>query len=95
MIIPKRQTTGIRVPDNAVCQALVSELGRPIISTSVTDDRGEVMTNPEEMEKKFRHAAGIVLDGGISSTIPSTVLNLVDDVVDIIRIGKGDVAAFQ
>jgi tRNA threonylcarbamoyl adenosine modification protein (Sua5/YciO/YrdC/YwlC family) len=95
MIIPKRQTTGIRVPDNHICQALVSELGRPIISTSVKDDKGEIMTNPEEMEKKFRHAVDIVIDGGISSTMPSTVLNLVDDEVDIIRIGKGDVTAFQ
>ena len=95
MIIPKRQTTGIRVPDNPICQALVSELGRPIISTSLKDDRGEIMTHPEEIEKKFRHAVDIVLDGGISSTTPSTVLNLVDDEVEIIRIGKGDVTAFQ
>jgi len=95
MIIPKRQTTGIRVPDNLICQALVSELGRPIISTSVKDDRGEIMTNPEEMEKKFRHVVDIVLDGGESSATPSTVLNLVDDVVEIIRIGKGDATAFQ
>jgi len=95
MIIPKRQTTGIRVPDNPICQALVSELGRPIISTSVKDDKGEIMTHPEDMEKKFRHAVDIVLDGGISPATPSTVLNLVDDVVEIIRIGKGDVTAFQ
>jgi tRNA threonylcarbamoyl adenosine modification protein (Sua5/YciO/YrdC/YwlC family) len=95
MIIPKRQTTGIRVPDNPVCQALVSELGRPIISTSVTDDMGEIMIHPEEMGKRFRHAVDIVLDGGISSVVPSTVLSLVDDEVEIIRIGKGDVTAFQ
>lgn len=95
MIIPKRQTTGIRVPDNPICQALISELGRPIISTSVKDDQGEIMTHPEEIEKKFRHVADIVIDGGISSTIPSSVLSLVDDVVEIIRVGKGDVTAFQ
>ncbi|MBN1547034.1 MAG: threonylcarbamoyl-AMP synthase [Syntrophaceae bacterium] len=94
-IIPKRQTTGIRVPDNRICMALVLELGRPIISTSVKDDDGEVMTDPEAIEKKFHHVVDIVLDGGISSATPSSVLSLVDDVVEIIRIGKGDVTAFQ
>ena len=95
IIIPKRQTTGIRVPDNPICMALIAELGHPIISTSVKDSRGDVMTDPEEMEKTYHHVVDMVLDGGISSTTPSTVLNLVDDVVEIIRIGKGDVTAFQ
>ena len=53
------------------------------------------MTHPEEMEKKFRHVVDIVLDGGVSSAVPSTVLNLVDDVVEIIRVGKGDVTAWK
>jgi len=95
IIIPKRQTTGIRVPDNPICMALIAELGHPIISTSVKDSRGDVMTDPEEMERNYHHVVDMVLDGGISSTTPSTVLNLVDDVVEIIRIGKGDVTAFQ
>lgn len=95
IIIPKRQTTGIRVPDNRICMALVAELGHPIISTSVKNDEGEVITNPEEMEKRYHHVVDMVLDGGISATTPSSVLNLVDDVVEIIRIGKGDVTAFQ
>ena len=95
IIIPKRQTTGIRVPDNRICMALVAELGRPIISTSVKNDEGEIITSPEEMEKRYHHAVDMVLDGGMSSTTPSSVLNLVDDVVEIIRIGKGDVTAFQ
>jgi tRNA threonylcarbamoyl adenosine modification protein (Sua5/YciO/YrdC/YwlC family) len=95
VIIPKRQTTGIRVPDNRICMALVAELGRPIISTSVKDETGEYITDPEAIEKKFRHVVDMVIDGGISSTTPSSVLNLVDDVVEIIRIGKGDVSAFQ
>jgi tRNA threonylcarbamoyl adenosine modification protein (Sua5/YciO/YrdC/YwlC family) len=95
IIIPKRQTTGIRVPDNPICMALIAELGHPIISTSVKDDNGEVMTDPEEMEKKYRHVVDMVLDGGIFPPAPSSVLNLVDDVVEIIRIGKGDVSAFQ
>lgn len=95
IIIPKRQTTGIRVPDNRICMALVAELGRPIISTSVKHEDGEIITDPQEIEKKYHHLVDLVLDGGISSATPSSVLNLVEDVVEIIRIGKGDVSAFQ
>ena len=94
-IIPKRQTTGIRVPDNHICMALVAELGHPIISTSVKDDQGELMTDPAKIENKYHHVVDMVLDGGISSATPSSVLSLVDDVVEIIRIGKGDITAFQ
>jgi tRNA A37 threonylcarbamoyladenosine synthetase subunit TsaC/SUA5/YrdC len=75
--------------------ALVEELGHPIISTSVKNEEGEFITEPQEMEKKFRHVVDLVLDGGIVSPAPSSVLNLVDDVVEVIRIGKGDVSAFQ
>lgn len=64
IIIPKRQTTGIRVPDNPICMALIAELGHPIISTSVKDDNGEVMTDPEEMEKKYRHVSTWFSTGG-------------------------------
>ena len=94
IILPKRQTTGIRVPDNRICLALVGELGRPIISTSVKDDGGEIMTDPVVMEKKFRHCVDMVIDGGILAAGQSSVISLVDDLTEVIRIGKGDVSAF-
>ncbi len=94
IILPKRQTTGIRVPDNRICLALVGELGQPVISTSVKDDDGELMTDPAEMERKFRHCVDLVIDGGIQASGQSSVINLVDDRTEVIRIGKGDVAAF-
>jgi len=94
IILPKRQTTGIRVPDNRICLALVGELGQPVISTSVKDDDGELMTDPAEMERKFRHCVDLVIDGGIQASGQSSVINLVDDRVEVIRIGKGDVTAF-
>jgi len=55
----------IRVPDNRICLALVGELGQPIISTSVKNEDGEIMTDPVVMEKKFRHCVDLVIDGGI------------------------------
>ncbi len=94
IILPKRQTTGIRVPDNRICLALVGELGQPVISTSVKDDEGELMTDPAEMERKFRHCVDLVIDGGIQASGQSSVINLLDDQTEVIRIGKGDVTAF-
>jgi tRNA threonylcarbamoyl adenosine modification protein (Sua5/YciO/YrdC/YwlC family) len=94
IILPKRQTTGIRVPDNRICLALVGELGQPVISTSVKDDEGELMTDPAEMERKFRHCVDLVIDGGIQASGQSSVINLVDDQTEVMRIGKGDVTAF-
>lgn len=93
IILPKRQTTGIRVPDNLICLALVGELGEPIISTSVKSETGEIMTDPIEIEKKFKHSVDLVIDGGILAAGQSSVVSLVDDHVDIIRVGKGDVSA--
>jgi tRNA threonylcarbamoyl adenosine modification protein (Sua5/YciO/YrdC/YwlC family) len=93
IILPKRLTTGIRVPDNSICQALIGELGQPIISTSVKNEAGEIMTDPVEIEKKFRHCVDLVIDGGILAAGQSSVVSLVDDRVEVIRVGKGDVSA--
>ena len=94
IILPKRQTTGIRVPDNAICLALVGELGEPIISTSVKNDKGEFIGDPREIEETFRRRVDLVIDGGILSSEPSSILSLMEDRVEIIRAGKGDVTAF-
>jgi tRNA threonylcarbamoyl adenosine modification protein (Sua5/YciO/YrdC/YwlC family) len=94
IILPKRLTTGIRVPDDAICLALVRELGQPIISTSVSDERGEILNSPQEIDKKFRHCVDLVIDGGMLGSEPSSVISLVDDRVEVIRTGKGDVSAF-
>lgn len=94
IILPKRQTTGIRVPDNAICLALVRELGEPVINSSVKDDQGEYLGDPREIEEKFRRRVDMVIDGGILSPAPSSVISLMEDQVEVIRTGKGDVTAF-
>lgn len=95
IILPKRLTTGIRVPDNAICLALVRELGEPVISTSVKNEKDEYITDPREIEEQFRRRVDLVIDGGISSSEPSTILSLIGDQVEVIRSGKGDVTAFS
>lgn len=92
IILPKRLTTGIRVPDNKICLSLVGELGQPIISTSVSTEDGDVFSNPSEIKDKFGHCVDLIIDGGILVSEPSSIVSLVDDMIEIIREGNGDVS---
>ncbi len=93
-ILPKRQTTGIRVPDNNICQALVAELGSPIISASVKDENGELLSDPRMIEELFGRRVDMIIDGGIIAAKPSSVISILDEGTEILREGKGDVSAF-
>lgn len=95
IILPKRSTTGIRVPDNQICLALIKELGQPIISTSVKNPQGETLGDPSVIKEYFGSIVDLIIDGGIIIPEPSSVISLVDDNIEIIRNGKGDVSAFQ
>jgi len=94
IILPKRSTTGIRVPDNQICLALIRELGQPIISTSVKNTQGETLGDPSVIKEYFGRTVDLIIDGGIIMPQPSSVISLVDDNIEIIRIGKGDISAF-
>lgn len=94
IILPKRQTTGIRIPDNRICQTLVAEMGSPIISTSVKDEGGELLSDPRVIEELFGKRVEMIIDGGIIAAAPSSVISLLPDGVEVIRAGKGDVSAF-
>jgi tRNA threonylcarbamoyl adenosine modification protein (Sua5/YciO/YrdC/YwlC family) len=95
IILPKRQTTGIRVPDNRICQALVAEMGSPIISTSVKDAEEELLSDPRIIEELFGKRVDMIIDGGIIAAEPSSVISLLNEGAEVIRTGKGDVSAFQ
>lgn len=90
-MISKRKTVGIRVPDNAVCQALVRELGHPVLSAGVTDGEGGVLNDPAEIVGAYGSVVDLVLDSGNGMLDPSTVLDLTDDAPVVVREGKGDV----
>ena len=94
IILPKRQTTGIRVPDNRICQALVAEMGSPVISTSVKDGGGELLSDPRMIEELFGKRVDMIIDGGIIAAAPSSVVSILDEGIEVIRAGKGDVSAF-
>ncbi|MBU4370595.1 MAG: threonylcarbamoyl-AMP synthase [Syntrophaceae bacterium] len=94
IILPKRQTTGIRVPDNRICQTLIAEMGSPVISTSVKDGGGELLSDPRMIEELFGKRVDMIIDGGIIAAAPSSVVSLLDEGIEVIRAGKGDVSAF-
>ncbi len=95
IMLTKRKTAGIRVPDNAIALMLADELGNPIISTSATDPDGTVFENPSLLHDYFGNRLDAVIDGGPVPGAPSSVISLVDDEPEIIRHGAGDVDIFE
>ncbi|WP_233860932.1 L-threonylcarbamoyladenylate synthase [Tenacibaculum piscium] len=87
----KRKTVGIRVPDNAIAQAIVEALGNPIVSTSIHDEDEmiEYTTDPELIFEKWQNRVDIVIDGGYGDNQASTVIDLTTAMPEIIREGKG------
>ena len=92
IMLTKRKTAGIRVPDNNICHALVGALGNPIISTSATMPDGEVFQDASLIHDHFGPRLDAVIDGGPVAGRPSSVVSLEDDVPEIIREGLGDVS---
>ena len=95
IMLTKRQTVGIRVPDNAICLAIVQQLGHPVISTSATDpETGEVLVAPHEIKSKVGHALDLIIDGGLVPGKPSSIISLIDDIPEVLREGLGDTSQF-
>ncbi len=95
MMLTKRRTVGIRVPDHPVCLSITEELGNPIISTSASVRNGPVWADPREAAEALGKRVAIVIDSGIIYPEPSSVISLIDDQPEIIRVGKGDVSPFE
>ncbi|HAC20588.1 MAG: L-threonylcarbamoyladenylate synthase [Tannerellaceae bacterium] len=90
-IFKQRKEVGIRVPDNNIIRQIVNELGNPVLSMTVRDDRDmiEYTTDPELIDEKYENIVDMVIDGGYGAIIPSTVVDCLDDSFEIIRQGKG------
>jgi tRNA threonylcarbamoyl adenosine modification protein (Sua5/YciO/YrdC/YwlC family) len=85
LMLTNRRSVGIRVPENKICLGIVKGLGRPIVSTSVQ------LAEPSLIHDTYSPLLDLVIDGGVISYEPSTVVSLIDDNLEIIRKGKGDV----
>jgi tRNA threonylcarbamoyl adenosine modification protein (Sua5/YciO/YrdC/YwlC family) len=94
IMLTKRKTAGIRVPDNSICLELVQELGNPIISTSASMPDGTLFFDPSLIHDYFQSRIDIVIDGGPVPGFPSSVISLIDDIPEVIREGRGDVSLF-
>ncbi|HEV3327261.1 MAG TPA: L-threonylcarbamoyladenylate synthase [Puia sp.] len=88
----RKDTIGLRIPDNVIARALVRELGHPILSSSLPGDIVEDYTDPEMIEEKFDSLVDIVIDGGIGGILPSTVVDCTGDEPIVIRKGLGEFA---
>ncbi|MDR9437278.1 MAG: L-threonylcarbamoyladenylate synthase [Thiohalophilus sp.] len=96
LLHPKRRTIGIRIPDNPIAQALVAELGEPIMSSTLILPGEEMpMTDPEEIREQLEHQVDLVIDGGHCGFEPSTVVDMTDELPRVIRQGKGDPSPFE
>ena len=90
----KRKTVGIRVPNNNITMKLVEELGNPIISTSTTSRKGNVIYDPFEIKNIFNTQVDLMLSMGPLMGEPSTVVDLSEDEPEVVRQGAGDVSMF-
>jgi tRNA threonylcarbamoyl adenosine modification protein (Sua5/YciO/YrdC/YwlC family) len=85
----KKDTIGLRIPDNKIAQAIINELGRPILSASLPGEMVEDYTDPEIMYENFMNDVDIVIDGGIGGVVPSTVIDCTGSEPEVIREGLG------
>jgi tRNA threonylcarbamoyl adenosine modification protein (Sua5/YciO/YrdC/YwlC family) len=86
----KKDTIGLRIPDNKITMAIVKELGRPILSASLPGEMVEDYTDPEVMYENFSNEVDYVIDGGIGGTVPSTIIDCVSDEPLLLREGLGE-----
>ena len=92
----KKNTVGLRIPDNKICAAIVDALGHPIITTSLPETAEvEDYTDPETFFYLFENKVDLVIDGGIGNTESSTVISFVNDEIEIIRKGAGSIEIFE
>lgn len=87
-----KKTVGIRVPDNAICKAIVDALGNPLISTSLIDIEDDIMeyfSDPEIIHRQYEDKVDMVIDGGFGNIYPSTVIDCSQEEIEVIREGLG------
>ncbi|MDN3029120.1 L-threonylcarbamoyladenylate synthase [Streptomyces sp. S.PB5] len=93
---PKKKTVGVRIPDHVVTHALLTELGEPLLSsTLLLPDEDEPMTQGWEIKDRLDHVLDAVVDSGECGTEPTTVIDFSNGEAEIIRHGAGDTSRFE
>ncbi len=92
----KRKTVGLRVPENLIAQALLADLGEPMMSvTLIMPDDEYPLIDPYDIRETLQHDVDLVIDGGYCGMEATTVVDLVDETPLVLRAGKGDIAPFE
>lgn len=86
----KKETIGLRIPDNVTALTIIRDLTHPILSASLPGDMVEEYTDPELMYENFKNLVDIVIDGGIGGMVPSTVVDCTVDPPVVLRKGLGE-----
>lgn len=96
LLHPKKKTVGVRIPDHPVVQALLAELGEPLLSsTLLLPDQDEPMTVGWEIKERLDSSVDAVIDSGDCGTEPTTVIDFSGDEPEIVRRGAGDATPFE
>lgn len=85
----RKNSIGLRVPDNLIARTIVHNLGHPVLSTSLPGELVEEYTNPEIIYEQFKNLVDIVVDGGLGNMIPSTIIDYTSGEAEVVRRGAG------
>jgi tRNA threonylcarbamoyl adenosine modification protein (Sua5/YciO/YrdC/YwlC family) len=92
---PSRKTIGLRVPENAIAQALLAELGQPLLGTTlILEGEEDALTDADSIRERMEKLLDLIVDGGACSMQPTTVIDLTGDSAQLVRQGRGDAAVF-
>lgn len=93
---PKKKTVGVRIPEHTLVQALLAELGEPMLtSTLILPGESEPRTMGWEIKEELDHQVDIVVEAGESPAVPTTVVDLSEKVPEVLRVGAGDPSRFE
>jgi tRNA threonylcarbamoyl adenosine modification protein (Sua5/YciO/YrdC/YwlC family) len=93
---PKRKTIGLRVPDNIIALEILKVLDEPLMSvTLILPGEPLPLSDPEQIYTQLKGQIELVVDGGYCGVEPTTVVDLMEGVPQVVRVGKGDPGPFQ
>lgn len=93
---PKRRTIGLRVPDHSLVRAVLEALGEPIMSSTLLLPGDDLpLTDPYEIQERIGHDIDLIIDAGPTGIEPTSVIDLSQDTVEVLRVGRGDVSALR
>lgn len=92
VLTTRQKTVGIRIPDNSISRLIVQELGHPLVTTSANISGENAIQDPEVIGERLEKMVDMVVDGGVSMGIESSIISLIDDRIEVLREGAGDLS---